>query len=152
MDWILGIRGRITAGSMIKQVIVLKIYTTSREDYLKAIFVLQKRSQEVRAVDVARYLGFSRPSVSHAVNLMSNEGYLYVDSKYALHLTDKGLEVASKTYERHCFFTKHLIDLGVDPTTAMEDACRLEHAISDESFAKLKAKLEPQSAAETAAD
>lgn len=148
----LSVRGCITADSMMKQVNELKIYTTSREDYLKAIFVLQKRSQEVRAVDVARYLGFSRPSVSHAVNLMSNEGYLYVDGKYALHLTDKGLEVASKTYERHCFFTKHLIAIGVDPTVAMEDACRLEHAISDESFSKLKAKLEPQSTAENMAD
>ena len=116
----------------------MKIYTTSREDYLKAILVLQRQMGEVHSVDVARYLGFSKPSVSHAVSLMTEEGYLLMDEDHALIFTAKGLEVAQKTYERHCFFTHHLISIGVDPTTAQEDACRLEHAISDKSFEKLK--------------
>ena len=121
----------------------MKIYTTSREDYLKAILVLQKKSPEVHSVDVARYLGFSKPSVCHAVSLMTGEGYLFMDEDYALHLTDKGREVAEQTYERHCFFTRRLMMVGVDEKTAQEDACRLEHAISEKSFRKLKEALEP---------
>lgn len=119
----------------------MKIYTTSREDYLKAVLVLQNKTGLVRSVDVARYLGFSKPSVCHAVALLSNEGYLQVDDNYALILTEKGREVAERTYERHCFFTDQLIALGVNPQTAMEDACRLEHAISQESFEKLKERF-----------
>ena len=121
----------------------MKIYTTSREDYLKAVLVLQKSHPEVHSVDVARYLGFSKPSVCHAVSLLTSEGFLSVDESYALHLTDQGREVAEKTYERHCFFAGHLIELGVDPVVAQEDACRMEHAISDESFAKLKETFGP---------
>ena len=116
----------------------MKIYTTSREDYLKAILVLQKKTGEVHSVDVARYLGFTKPSVSNAVSLLSTEGYLYVDKDYILHLTEKGQETAEKILDRHCFFTEQLVALGVDRQTAMEDACRLEHAISDTSFQKLK--------------
>ena len=122
----------------------MKIYTTSREDYLKAIYVLQRRNNEVRSVDVARYLGFSKPSVCHAVSLLTSEGFLQVDDAYGLHLTESGLEIARKTYERHCFFSNYLIELGVDRNTAMEDACRMEHAISDESFEKLKEALGPK--------
>ena len=122
----------------------MKIYTTSREDYLKAIYVLQRRTPEVHAVDIARYLGFSKPSVCHAVSLLTNEGFLTVDDAYGLHLTESGLEIAKKTYERHCFFSNYLIELGVDPNVAMEDACRMEHAISDESFEKLKEALGPK--------
>ena len=121
----------------------MKIYSTSREDYLKAILVLHKRLGEVHSVDVARYLGFSKPSVCHAVSLLTDEGYLEVDEGHVLHLTDKGQRLAERTYERHCFFAAHLISLGVDPTVAQEDACRLEHAISDESFQKLKEKFGP---------
>ena len=119
----------------------MKIYTTSREDYLKAILVLQRRMGDVHSVDVARYLGFSKPSVCHAVALMTEEGYLMMDEDHTLLFTEKGREVAEKTYERHCFFTHHLISIGVDPVKAQEDACRLEHAISDESFQKLKEKF-----------
>ena len=122
----------------------MKIYTTSREDYLKAILVLRKRYHEVHAADVARYLGFSKASVCHAVSLLTSEGFLYVDQDYALQLTDKGWATAERTYERHCFFADQLIALGVKPKTAMEDACRLEHAISDESFQKLKEKFTPE--------
>ena len=119
----------------------MKIYTTSREDYLKAILVLQKKNKFVHSVDVARYLGFSKASVSHAVSLLTNEGFLFVDEEHTLHLTEKGQEIADKTYERHCFFTEQLVKLGVDRQTAMEDACRMEHAISDVSFNKLKEKF-----------
>ena len=121
----------------------MKIYTTSREDYLKAVLVLQKSHSEVHSVDVARYLGFSKPSVSHAVAMFTEQGYVYMDDNFILHLTEKGRVIAEKTLERHHFFTRHLVDIGVDPKIAEEDACRLEHAISDESFEKLKAKLEP---------
>ena len=119
----------------------MKIYTTSREDYLKAILVLQKRLGSVRSIDVAQYLGFSKPSVCRAVSHLTEDGFLEVDKDYILHLTGSGQEVAEKTYERHCFFQKRLIDLGVDPVTAGEDACRLEHAISDTSVQKLKESL-----------
>lgn len=122
----------------------MKIYTTSREDYLKAILKLYQEKNEVHSVDVARYLGFSKPSVSHAVALLSSEGYLYMDEDYVLHLTEKGQEVAQRTYDRHCFFTRILVGLGVDSQTAMEDACRMEHAISDVSFQKLKEHFEPE--------
>ena len=116
----------------------MKIYTTSREDYLKAILVLQQKSGTVRSVDVAQYLGFSKPSVCRAVAVLSDGGYLQMDHDFVLHLTDSGREIAEKTYERHCFFRDHLIELGVDPEIAAEDACRMEHAISDTSFQALK--------------
>ena len=119
----------------------MKIYTTSREDYLKAIYVLTKNHSDVHAVDVAKYLGFSRASVSNAVSLFRKEGYLTLDESYALVLTQAGMEIGKGTYEKHCFFAQQLIDLGVDEKTANEDACRLEHAISDISFNKLKEKL-----------
>ena len=119
----------------------MKIYTTSREDYLKAILVLFQKNKEVHSVDVARYLGFSKPSVSRAVALLTSEGYLYMDDAYTLHLTEEGMKIAARTYERHCFFSEKLIALGVDPVVAQEDACRLEHAISEESFQKLKERF-----------
>ena len=120
----------------------MKIYTTSREDYLKAILVLQKKLGSVRSVNLANYLGVSRPSVCNAVSTLSSGGFLTMDDRFLLHLTKEGREVAERTYERHCFFTKHLIAIGVDSVTAEEDACRLEHAISEKSFQRLKAALE----------
>ena len=111
---------------------------TAREDYLKAILVLKNRLGEVHSVDVASYLGVSKPSVSHAVSVLTSEGYLTVDGKYVLHLTEQGQELAERIYERHCFFTEQLMAIGVNQKTAEEDACRLEHAISRESFEKLK--------------
>lgn len=116
----------------------MKIYTTSREDYLKAILVLEKKLGEVHSIDIARYLGISKPSVSNAVAHLTEGGFLTMDEEYVLHMTQAGREVAEKTYERHRFFTKYLVSIGVDLTTAEEDACRLEHAISDISFQKLK--------------
>ena len=119
----------------------MKVRTTAREDYLKAVLVLQKKYGMVRSVDLARYLGVSKPSVCRAVSTLTDGGFLYMADDFFLHLTGKGLEIAEKTYERHCFFTRYLTGIGVDLTTAEEDACKLEHAISDKSFQKLKAKL-----------
>ena len=112
----------------------------SGEDYLEAILILQKQKGEsaVRSVDLARHMGFSKPSISHAVGVLKSGGFLTVDGDGYLHLTDAGKEVAEKIYERHCILTAGLINMGVSPKQAEQDACRIEHAISDESFQKLR--------------
>ena len=110
----------------------------SGEDYLEAILVLQKKSGMVRSVDVARFMGVSKPSVCVAVSTLKDGGFLTMDEGHFPHLTDVGREVAEEIYERHCFFTEQLIAAGVDPKTAEADACRIEHVISNESFARLK--------------
>ena len=92
----------------------------------------------VRSVDVARHMDVSKPSVSHAVATLKDGGFLTMDEDYFLHLTDIGREVAEQIYEKHRFFTERLIAAGVDPETAEQDACRIEHVISDESFQCLK--------------
>ena len=112
---------------------------TSGEDYLEIVLVLQKKLGMVRSVDVARHMGVSKPSVCVAVNTLKDGGFLTMDEEHFLHLTDVGRKVAEKIYERHCFFTEQLIAAGVDPKTAENDACRMEHAISAESFEKMKA-------------
>jgi len=114
----------------------------SGEDYLEAVLMVQQEKGMVRSVDLARHMGFSKPSVSHAVALLRDGAFLMVDKDGFLHLTDIGREVAEKIYERHLFFTKQLIDAGVDEETAEQDACRIEHAISDVSFQKLKKQLQ----------
>lgn len=113
----------------------------SGEDYLEAVLVLQRKLGMVRSVDVARYMEVSKPSVCHAVNTLKDGGFLMMDEDRFLHLTDVGQEVAEKTYEKHCFFTRLLVDAGVEPKTAEQDACRMEHAISDDSFQKIKSGL-----------
>ena len=110
----------------------------SGEDYLEAILVLHKKMGMVRSVDVARYMEVTKPSVCHAVATLRDGGFLIMDEDRFLHLTDVGREVAEKIYERHCFFTEQLIAAGVDPEIAEADACRIEHIISNESFARLK--------------
>lgn len=112
----------------------------SGEDYLEAVLVLQHEKGMVRSVDLARHMGFSKPSISHAVGVLRDGGFLMVDKDGFLHLTDIGREVAEKIYERHLFFTEQLIAAGVDRETAEQDACRIEHAISATSFEKLKEK------------
>ena len=119
----------------------MKIYA-SGEDYLEAVLVLQKEKGMVRSVDLARHMGFSKPSISHAVGVLKNGGFLTVDEDGYLHLTEDGREVAEKIYERHQFFTEQLVAVGVDRETAERDACRIEHAISEETFQKLKASVE----------
>ena len=113
----------------------------SGEDYLEAILVLHKKMGMVRSVDVARHLDVSKPSVCHAVATLKEGGFLTMDEDSFLHLTDVGREVAEKTYEKHCFFTRLLVEAGVEPKTAEQDACRMEHAISDDSFQKIKSGL-----------
>lgn len=122
----------------------MKIYA-SGEDYLEAVLVLQKEKGMVRSVDLARHMGFSKPSISHAVGVLKNGGFLTVDEDGYLHLTEDGREVAEKIYERHQFFTEQLVAVGVDRETAERDSCRIEHAISEETFQKLKASVEKQS-------
>lgn len=108
--------------------------TESVEDYLESVLVLSSKLPHVRSVDVASHLGFSKPSVSHAVRLLSEEGLLEVTKNKFLVLTDKGREVAEHTYARHVFFTDMLMAIGVDQTTTETDACRIEHVISQETF------------------
>lgn len=117
----------------------MKIHA-SGEDYLEAVLILQKQMGEsaVRSVDLARHMGFSKPSISHAVGVLRDGGFLIMDKEGFLHLTEEGREIAEKIYERHQFFTEQLIAAGVNEITAEEDACRIEHAISDESFQKLQ--------------
>ena len=113
----------------------------SGEDYLETILVLQKKRGMVRSVDVARHMEVSKPSVCHAVATLRDGGFLTMDEDGFLHLTDIGREVAEKIYERHCFFTKHFISIGVDPETAEADACRIEHDISAETYERLKESI-----------
>jgi len=108
------------------------------EDYLKAILILKNRLSVVRSVDVADYMGFSKASVSCAVSTLQSGGFLTRESGGELCLTDMGEEIAEKIYARHCFFREKLIAAGVDPETADLEACRMEHAISTDSFEKLK--------------
>ena len=115
----------------------MKIHA-SGEDYLEAILVLQGQKGMVRSVDLARYMGFSKPSICHAVKVLKQGGFLAMDEDGYLHLTDQGRKVAEDIYEKHQFFTNSLIEMGVDPIQAEQDACKIEHIISDESFQKLK--------------
>lgn len=110
----------------------------SGEMYLETIYVLTKKSKLVRAIDVSDYMGYSKPSVSRALGLLKSGGYVLVDAEGHLSLTDSGLEIASKIYERHEILTAVLTRLGVDPAVAAEDACKIEHDLSDESFAAIK--------------
>lgn len=115
----------------------MKLYA-SGEDYLEAVLVLQRKQGMVRSIDLARHMGFSKPSISHAVGVLKNGGFLTVDDDGFLHLTVIGREIAEKIYERHLFFMEQLIAAGVDPKTAEADACRIEHTISQDSFEKIR--------------
>lgn len=114
----------------------------SGEMYLESIYVLSQKSPHVRSVDVGEYLGYSKPSVSRAVGLLKNGGYLHMDKDGFLTLTDSGLEIAQKIYARHTLISQVLERLGVSPEIAVADACKIEHAISDESFAAISAYLQ----------
>ncbi len=114
----------------------------SGEMYLETIFILQKTGGSVRAVDVAEHMGYSKPSVSRAMGLLKTGGFIEVAADGAIHLTETGTAVAQKIYERHTLLSQLLIGLGVSEKTAMEDACKLEHAISDESFKAIKKHIQ----------
>lgn len=110
----------------------------SGEMYLETIYILSRKISTVRSLDVAEYMNFSKPSVSRAVRLLKQGGYITVDQEGHLHLTRLGTEIAAKIYERHTLLTEFLMRLGVDEKTAADDACKIEHDISDKSFAAIK--------------
>ena len=110
----------------------------SGEMYLETIYVLSQKSSDVRSIDVGEYMGFSKPSVSRAVGILKSNGYLEMDGEGYLTLTEAGLAIAKKIYERHTTLSDFLIKLGVDKETAARDACKMEHDISDETFEALK--------------
>ena len=110
----------------------------SGEMYLETIYILSQKSNFVRAIDVGEYMGFSKPSVSRALSLLKNGGYVTVDGLGALSLTKEGREVAERIYERHTLISKGLVLLGVSEETAVADACKIEHDISEESFNAIK--------------
>lgn len=111
----------------------------SGEMYLETILVLYKRGLErVRAIDIVKEMNFSKPSVSIALSNLKKEGYVSVDANGTVELTDTGLKIAKKIYERHVILSQLLVELGVSEKTASEDACRIEHVISDETFKAIK--------------
>lgn len=113
----------------------------SAENYLEAILILKNQNGYVRSIDVANYLHFTKASVSVAMKSFRVDGYITVDDDGNLQLTEKGLEIAEKVYERHCVITCALVALGVDKETASKDSCKIEHDISDISFEKIKEHL-----------
>lgn len=113
----------------------------SGEMYLETIYVLSQKSQNVRGIDVGEYMGYSKPSVSRALGLLREAGFVTADASGYLKLTEAGEEKAKRIYERHVVLTTLLKNLGVDEPIASKDACRIEHYISDESFEAIKAHM-----------
>ncbi len=114
----------------------------SGEMYLETIYILSKERSDVRAVDVGDYMGYSKPSVSRAMGLLRQGGFIVVDTDGFISLTEAGREVAEKMYERHTLITSLLVRLGVAEDVAAEDACKIEHNLSDQSFAAIKRYVE----------
>ena len=115
----------------------------SGEMYLETILTLSRQMPNVRSIDISEHMGYSKPSVSRAVGLLKNGGYITVDKDGFITLTDSGYEIAEKIFERHTILSKLLISMGVDPQTAAEDACKMEHDISDISMEAIKKHLNP---------
>ena len=113
----------------------------SGEMYLETILILSRKKANVRAIDICEHMGYSKPSVSRAVGLLKEGGYVVADKDGHLSLTEIGLETAEKILARHKVITEYLIKLGVSPDTASNDACKIEHVISDESFNAIKNNL-----------
>ena len=113
----------------------------SGEMYLETIYVLSQQSPSVRAIDVGEHMGYSKPSVSRAVGILKKAGYVITDENGFLVLTESGLEVARKTYERHKILTAYFVKIGIDEQTASEDACKIEHVISDKTFEAIKKQM-----------
>lgn len=120
-----------------KEVFVMSL-KESGEMYLESIYVLYSANPTVRSIDIAEYMNFSKPSISRAVGLLKKDGYINVDKDGYITLTDEGNAVAKKIFERHTVISGILVSLGVDEKTAAEDACKIEHVISDESFEAIK--------------
>ena len=116
----------------------------SAENYLETIYMLHQRKGAVRSIDIVNELSFSKPSVSVAMKNLRENGYVTMDKDGLLDLTDAGMAIASRIYERHRFLTEWLTTLGVSPEVAAEDACRIEHDISEETFSRLKAHIAPK--------
>ena len=110
----------------------------SGEMYLESVLVLSQKGGPVRSLDVARHLGYSKPSISRAMALLRENGYVDIDEHGYITLTENGAAIANKIYDRHIVLTEHLKQLGVDAKTAEEDDCRMEHVISDSTFKALK--------------
>ena len=110
----------------------------SGEMYLETIYLLLKKRNDIHAIDVCEYLGYSKPSVSRAMGILKNGGYIVVDKDSHIQLTDEGLKIAETMYERHTMLTNFLIKIGVDESVASEDACKIEHVISEKSFDAIK--------------
>jgi Mn-dependent DtxR family transcriptional regulator len=113
----------------------------SGEMYLETIYILTQRSDSVRSIDVGEYMGYSKPSVSRAVGLLKKDGYIVIDEKGYINLTETGRQKAEQIYERHLILTSLFQNLGVDEETASEDACRIEHYLSDKTFNAIKAHM-----------
>jgi len=116
----------------------------SGEDYLEAILMLEQKNGTVRSLDLAEHMNVSKPSISNAMKLLREGGFLTMDDNKLIHLTELGREVAESIYERHVLLTRSLIAIGVDPLLAEQDACRIEHDISRETFERLKEHFGPQ--------
>ncbi|WP_308542518.1 metal-dependent transcriptional regulator [uncultured Oscillibacter sp.] len=114
----------------------------SGQMYLETIYILSQNKSYVRAIDVGGHLGYSKPSVSRAMSILKKNGYVLVDADGAITLTESGMEIARTMYTRHTVLSEMLMRLGVDEKTATEDACRIEHVISEESFLAVKKHLE----------
>ena len=110
----------------------------SGEDYLETILILKKRNGNVRSIDIVHEMDLSKPSVSRAVGILKNKGFITIDEDGSIFLTDEGSKLAKRIYERHRILTEALMSLGVDEKTASEDACRIEHDRSEKSFNKIK--------------
>ncbi len=118
------------------------VLQASGEMYLESIYVLSQTKSAVRSIDIAEYMNFSKPSVSRGVGILKKENYINVDGDGYITLTESGLELAKKIYERHTVLSRALVMLGVDSETAAEDACKIEHVISDSSFEALKRHMD----------
>ena len=114
----------------------------SGQMYLETIYILSQKSTYVRAIDVGEQLGFSKPSVSRALSILKRDGHVSVDDSGAITLTESGLAIAQTMYTRHTILSQMLMKLGVDEKTATEDACRIEHVISEKSFSAVRAHME----------
>lgn len=110
----------------------------SGENYLETILVLKREKGAVRSIDIAQRMNFTKPSISRAMSLLRENGYITMDESMFIELTDAGMEIAQRIYERHTLLTQFLERLGVSPETAAHDACKIEHDLSDESFEKIK--------------
>jgi len=115
-----------------------KSHMQSSEDYLKALFLLQRKTPYIRPTDLAIQMGYTKPSISRAISMLKKDGLITRDREGHICLTEKGTLAAEKVYERHCFFMERLVAVGIAPDIAEKEACRMEHAISEESFEKLK--------------